>query len=65
MDLARKIQKMIPPSLSLSLKKKKKKKKKKKEFSSLYNAATSCIKLETYMINLKNLISGPFCLFAS
>ena len=60
MDLARKIQKMIPPSLSLSLKKKKK-----KEFSSLYNAATSCIKLETYMINLKNLISGPFCLFAS
>ena len=62
MDLARKIQKMIPPSLSLSLKKKKKKK---KEFSSLYNAATSCIKLETYMINLKNLISGPFCLFAS
>ena len=63
MDLARKIQKMIPPSLSLSLKKKKKKKK--KEFSSLYNAATSCIKLETYMINLKNLISGPFCLFAS
>ena len=63
MDLARKIQKMIPPSLSLS--QKKKKKKKKKEFSSLYNAATSCIKLETYMINLKNLISGPFCLFAS
>ena len=62
MDLARKIQKMIPPSLSLS---QKKKKKKKKEFSSLYNAATSCIKLETYMINLKNLISGPFCLFAS
>ena len=62
MDLARKIQKMIPPPLSLSLKKKKKKK---KEFSSLYNAATSCIKLETYMINLKNLISGPFCLFAS
>ena len=62
MDLARKIQKMIPPALSLSLKKKKKKK---KEFSSLYNAATSCIKLETYMINLKNLISGPFCLFAS
>ena len=61
MDLARKIQKMFPPSLSLS----KKKKKKKKEFSSLYNAATSCIKLETYMINLKNLISGPFCLFAS
>ena len=61
MDLARKIQKMIPPSLSLS----QKKKKKKKEFSSLYNAATSCIKLETYMINLKNLISGPFCLFAS
>ena len=64
MDLARKIQKMIPPPLSLS-QKKKKKKKKKKEFSSLYNAATSCIKLETYMINLKNLISGPFCLFAS
>ena len=62
MDLARKIQKMIPPSLSLSLSLKKKKKKKKK---SLYNAATSCIKLETYMINLKNLISGPFCLFAS
>ena len=62
MDLARKIQKMIPPSLSLS---KKKKKKKKKKISTLYNAATSCIKLETYMINLKNLISGPFCLFAS
>ena len=61
MDLARKIKKIIPPSLSLS----QKKKKKKKEFSSLYNAATSCIKLETYMINLKNLISGPFCLFAS
>ena len=43
MGLARKIQNMIPPSQ----KKKRKEKKKENEFSNLYNAATSCIKLET------------------